>query len=66
MRTAVHGTTEGRIAAVDHFFDIFHLRVPGMKSVFDFFVIVSENFLQSVHETIMQEKEAKRNLPLKD
>lgn len=66
MRTAVHGTTEGRIATVDHFFDVFHLGISGMKSIFDFFVIVSENFLQSVHETIMQEKEVKRNLPLKE
>ena len=43
--TAIHGTTKRRITTVDHFFDIFHLRRSGMKSIFDFLIIVCKNFL---------------------
>ena len=45
IRTAVHGTAKGRVAAVDHFIDIFHLSISGMKGIFNFFIIVSKNFL---------------------
>ena len=43
--TAVHGTTEGWIATVNHLFDIFHLSISGMKSIFNFFIIVGKDFL---------------------
>jgi hypothetical protein len=45
VRTAIHGTTERRITTVDHFFNIFHLSFSGMKSIFNFFIIVGKNFL---------------------
>ena len=44
-RATVHGTTKRRITTVDHFIDIFHLRFSGMKSIFNFFIIVGKNFL---------------------
>ena len=53
MRTAVHGTTKRRIATVDHFIDVLHLGSSGMKSIFNFFVVVSKDLLQNVHTTIM-------------
>ena len=61
VRAAIHGAAEGRIAAVDHFIDIFHLRISGMKSILYFFVMVYKNSLKYVHETIMQENDTKRN-----
>lgn len=42
---AIHSATKGRIATVNHFFDIFHLRRSGMESIFNFFIIVSKDFL---------------------
>ena len=42
---SVHGATKRRIPTVDHFLDIFHLRRSGMKSIFDFFIIVGKDFL---------------------
>ena len=44
-RATVHGATKRRITTVDHFIDIFHLRFSGMKSIFNFFIIVGKNFL---------------------
>ena len=41
----IHGTAKRRITTVDHFFDIFHLRRSGMKSIFDFLIIVCKNSL---------------------
>jgi hypothetical protein len=45
VRTAVHGTTERWITAMNHLIDIFHLSFSGMKSIFNFFIIVSKNLL---------------------
>ena len=45
MGAAIHGAAERRITTVDHFFDIFHLRRSGMKSIFDFLIIVCKNSL---------------------
>ena len=59
--TVVHGTTKSRIAAVDHLIDIFHLSRSGMKSIFDFFIIVCKDSLQNVHTAIMHENVEKRN-----
>ena len=41
----IHSATKRRITTVDHFFDIFHLRRSGMKSIFDFLIIVCKNSL---------------------
>ncbi len=45
VRAAKHGSAERRVTAVDHFIDIFHLRISGMKSIFNFFIMVSKDFL---------------------
>ena len=56
----IHGTAKRRIATIQHFIDIFHLRISGMKSVFDYFIIVIKDFLQDIHNVIMREREEKR------
>ena len=45
VRTAIHGTAIGRIAAVYHFIDIFHLSESGVKGIFNFLIMVNKNFL---------------------
>ena len=45
VRTGIHGTAEGRVTTVNHFIDIFHLSFSGMKSIFNFFIMVGKNFL---------------------
>jgi len=45
VRTAIHGSTKRRVATAYHFIDIFHLSISGMKSIFNFFIIVGKNFL---------------------
>ena len=42
---AVHSTTQRRITTVYHLFDIFYLRSSGMKSIFNFFIIVGKDSL---------------------
>ena len=61
MRAGIHGTAKRRIAAVDHLIDIFHLSISGMKSIFNFFIIVRKDFLQYIHMTIMKQKGEKEN-----
>lgn len=61
LRAAVHSAAERRVTAAQHTIDIFHHRRSGMKSIFDFFIIVSKNFLKDIHKIIMREKVAKRN-----
>ena len=43
--TAIHGTTIRRITTVDHLIDIFHLSRSGMKSIFDFFIMICKDLL---------------------
>ena len=45
VRTAVHGTAEGRITAADHFIDIFHFSIPRVESIYNFFIMVFKNGL---------------------
>ena len=45
MRANVHGAAKRRIPTMDHFINIFHLRFSGMKSIFNFFIIIGENSL---------------------
>ena len=56
----IHGTAKRRIATIQHFIDIFHLRISGMEGIFDFLIIVSKDSLQDIHKSIMQEKRRKR------
>ena len=58
---AVHGAAKGRISTVDHLIDIFHFGIPGVESIYNFFIMVSKNFLKDIHKTIMQENGTKRN-----
>ena len=43
--TAIHSTAVGRVTAVYHFFDIFHLTVTWVEGVFDFLVMVNKDLL---------------------
>lgn len=43
--TAIHGTAKGRIAAMDHLINIFHLSFSGMKGIFNFFIMVCKDSL---------------------
>ena len=61
VRAAVHGTAERRIATVNHLIDIFHFRIPGVESIYNFIIMVSKNLLKDIHKTIMQENDTKRN-----
>ena len=45
VRTTVHGTAKRRITTVDHLIDIFHLSLSGMKSIFNFFIMVCKDSL---------------------
>ena len=42
---AKHGAAKGRVTAVYHLIDIFHLSLSGMKGIFNFFIMVGKNFL---------------------
>ena len=61
MSAGVHAPSKRRITTVDHPIDIFHLSISGMKSIFNFFIIVSKNFLSYIHKIIMRERDTKRN-----
>ena len=45
VRAGVHGTAKRRITTVDHLIDIFHLSLSGMKSIFNFFIMVCKDSL---------------------
>ena len=42
---AVKGSAEGRIAAVNHLLDVFHLNIARMASVFNFFEMIAKDLL---------------------
>ena len=43
--SAVDTATIRRITTVDHLIDIFHLSRSGMKSIFDFFIMICKDLL---------------------
>ena len=45
VRAAVEGSTVRRITTMDHLVNVSHLSWSGMKSIFDFFIIVRKDFL---------------------
>ena len=55
-RAAIHSAAEGGITAVDHLIDVFYLRRTGMESIYNFFVVITKNFLENVHTIIMKER----------
>ena len=62
VKTAIHGTTERRIATVDHFFDVFQFGIAWVKSIFNFFKMVGKDFLENVHNPIMKQSYQKNKL----
>jgi len=60
-RTAIHGTAERGIAAVDHLVDVLDDRWAGMHRIDDFLVMVPEDSLEYVHAAIMNQTNTKRN-----
>ena len=60
-RTAIHGTAERGIAAVDHLVDVLDDRWAGMHRIDDFLVMIPEDSLEYVHATIMNQTNTKRN-----
>ena len=45
MGADIHSATKRRITTVDHLIDIFHLSLSGMKSIFNYLIIVSKDSL---------------------
>lgn len=45
LRATVKSSAEGRIAAVDHLLDVFHLNIARMASVFNFFEMIAKDLL---------------------
>ena len=45
LRAGIHGSAEGRVAAVYHLFDVFHFNGSGMEGILNYFVVVSKNLL---------------------
>ena len=60
---AIHGSAKSGIAAGEHPVDIFHLGFSRMERVLYFLIVVIENILQDIHETIMTEDKTKKNPP---
>lgn len=60
-RASVHGTAEGGIPTVNHFFNIFNDNVTRMKKIEHFFIMVDKNLLQNIHKTIIKKKSQKGN-----
>ena len=54
VRITVHGTAKRGITAVNHLINIFYLSLSGMKSIFNFFIMVCKDSLKNIHKTIMQ------------
>ena len=55
MRTGIHSAAISRVTAVDHFVYVFNLYRTRMKSIKNFFIVITENILENVHRTIMKE-----------
>jgi len=45
MGADIHSTTKRRITTVDHLINIFHLSLSGMKSIFNYFIVVCKDSL---------------------
>lgn len=59
--TGKHGTTERRVTTVKHPVNIPDDGLSGMEDIKHFFIMVSKNFLEYVHKTIMQDMSAESN-----
>lgn len=45
LGAGIHGSAEGRVAAVYHLIDVLHFNSSGMEGILDNFIIVFENLL---------------------
>jgi hypothetical protein len=45
VRTGIHGSSKGRVTAVDHLGDVFHFDISWMKGMFNNFIIVFKDIL---------------------
>ncbi len=61
MSAAIHCATKRRVTTVNHLVDAFHNDITGMKGILNYFIIISKNFLQNIHEIIMQQSNQKEN-----
>ena len=60
-RAGIHGTTKRRVTTVNHLIDAFHDNITRMKSILNYFIVISKNFLQNIHEIIMKQSNQKEN-----
>ena len=59
--TAVHSTTIRRVTTMNHLLDVFNHSVARMKSIYHFFIMISEDFLQNIHMISMKKRGTKSN-----
>lgn len=45
LGAGVHGASKGRVAAVNHLFDVLHFDGPGMEGILNYFIVVFKNLL---------------------
>lgn len=66
MRANIHSASKRGVATMNHSVYVRNNDRTGMKLINHFFIMVSENLLQYIHKTIMQERREKENpYPLK-
>ena len=61
FRTAIHGTAIRRVTTMNHLLDVFNHSVARMKSIYHFFIMISEDFLQNIHMISMKKRGTKSN-----
>ena len=61
FRTAVHCTAIRRVTTMNHLLDVFNHSVARMKSIYHFFIMISEDFLQNIHMISMKKRGTKSN-----
>ena len=61
VRTTVQSAAIRGTATVDHLVDIFYFGRTRMKRVYNFFIMITKDFLEYIHKIIMQKKIEKGN-----
>ena len=60
VRAAIHGSTEGWIATIDHLVHVFDYGRTWMEDINHFFVMVCKDFLKDIHMNIIEEMDGKK------
>ena len=60
-RAAIHGAAKGGVTTANHSVDVFGLCAAGMESIYDYFVVISKDFLNDIHEISLLLNGAKWN-----